>query len=553
MKNIVIFILILFFVLVSIPLSYSGTSHGVVGKVLDSCDGTRANGAKVTFYILTRPDDKLYDVVGPRGNSGKDNYYFVDIGNFIYPWQSGETLIIEIFKDEDHAVNISINLTDAGFDVAPTVKLPGYCPNHPPIIVSYYPQNLSVITNKPINFWVYAIDEDGDNLVLKWYVNGEEVKSEENNSNINSSFYFSYNIGEYTVKAVVSDYEYNTSVEWQVKIINNPPEIIYYLPNKTYITTNTTIEFFVIARDIDEDDLVLKWYVNNEEKKQKFGKGNINDTFIFTSSPGYYIIKAEVSDGIGSDRVIWSVNFSGECIDYWECGNWSECDEMGFRYRGCLKINPECQSNINQPPMKIFDPECLNLTCTPNFVCGDWSECIAKYNLEEVIAQEPPYYVKGKMYKECKDITNCTNLSRVFEKNCSLYLPIEINRTIQCEVAFIFIKDLRTNQTLVKIKKPIEFTGVDIYIASREGKQYCWYCFNGKKDYDEVDVDCGGPNCPPCTLKQIPPKRHNLFKYFILLLFFLVLILYIISKIKEIRENVNPIEIFRKIIKMEEK
>ncbi|MEM2707934.1 MAG: hypothetical protein QXQ30_02595, partial [Candidatus Pacearchaeota archaeon] len=65
MKNIVIFILILLFVLVSIPLSYSGTSHGVVGKVLDSCDGTRANGAKVTFYILTRPDDKLYDVVGP--------------------------------------------------------------------------------------------------------------------------------------------------------------------------------------------------------------------------------------------------------------------------------------------------------------------------------------------------------------------------------------------------------------------------------------------------------------------------------------------------------
>jgi hypothetical protein len=40
--------------------------------------------------------------------------------------------------------------------------------------------------------------------------------------------------------------------------------------------------------------------------------------------------------------------------------------------------------------------------------------------------------------------------------------------------------------------------GLDIKLLVKKEVDYCWYCFDGKKDYDETGIDCGGEHCPAC-------------------------------------------------------
>jgi len=539
------------FLIFCINFSNAGTTHGVLGKVLDACDGTKADGANVTFYILTRPNEILYDVVGPSGNSGTSNWYFVDVGNFPTPWQPGETLVIDIVKDTTHYIyNITINLSNAGFDIVPTVRLPGgVCfRNYPPEIIDFWPkENLTI--NQAITLWIYAIDRDNDTLTVEWYVDGEMVASEYGEQPINSSFVFSNGLGSHIVSVVVSDQEYNVSLEWEINVINNPPQLFCF-PEPGYIETNTTIIFYANATDIDNDILTLTWFVDDQQVKTKQDT-NVSDSFEFSSNVGLYSIKAVVTDGLNNKSCEWQVKLiNATCVDYWKCGNWSDCDEYGKKHRECYKLNPECQSNVNMPAIEMYDPSCF-INCTTEWVCGNWSECIAKYSLEDFIDKEPPYYVKGQMFLECHDIKNCTSLKRIHVKNCTLLVPIKVETKKECEVAFIYITDLKTNKTLAKIKRPFGFTGVDVYILPSEKERYCWYCFNGVKDFDEVGVDCGGPHCPPCGLKEyLPRKKPNMFKIIILTLFILTLILFIVSKIKELRENISPIIIFERTIRM---
>jgi hypothetical protein len=533
-----------------INFSYSGTTHGVLGKVLDACDGTKADGANVAFYIENRPNEILYDVVGPSGNSGSSNWYFVDVGNFPTPWRPGEKLIIGIYKDKTHYANTSVILTNSGFDIAPTVRLSGgVCPsNRPPKIIDYYPkENLSI--NKPIEFWVYAIDEDNDTLFVEWYVDNNLAKQTQGDQPINASFLFNYGIGMHIVSVVVSDGSLTDSLVWQINVINNPPEI-NCTPPPGNIETNTSLTFFAYAKDIDNDQLTLFWLVDDLLKKTKQGIGEVNDSFEFSSNEGNYVIEVIASDGLNNKSCVWNVRLlNATCVDYWKCGNWSECDEYGRRYRECYKINPECESNVNQPSMQMYDPSCF-VNCSFRWVCGNWSECKAEYDLEKLIEKEKPYYyVQGKMYLECYDLNNCTKLKRIEIRNCTLKVPVKIEVKKECEVAFIYIIDLNTNKTLAKVKRPFGFTGVDVYIWPSEKEKYCWYCFDGIKDFDEVAVDCGGPNCPPCSLKEFLPIKKDILKIIVLILFILTFILFIISKIKELRENINPVMIFEKVVK----
>jgi hypothetical protein len=40
--------------------------------------------------------------------------------------------------------------------------------------------------------------------------------------------------------------------------------------------------------------------------------------------------------------------------------------------------------------------------------------------------------------------------------------------------------------------------------GDKAGQDYCPWCFDRIRDYDEKEVDCGGPNCPPCVEEKKP-------------------------------------------------
>ena len=66
---------------------------------------------------------------------------------------------------------------------------------------------------------------------------------------------------------------------------------------------------------------------------------------------------------------------------------------------------------------------------------------------------------------------------------------------------------------------------ININFVMTKFEGYCDYCFDGIKNYDEEDIDCGGPNCPPCLEKK---EYLDVWYYFIWLLWLLLLIILIL-------------------------
>ena len=59
---------------------------------------------------------------------------------------------------------------------------------------------------------------------------------------------------------------------------------------------------------------------------------------------------------------------------------------------------------------------------------------------------------------------------------------------------------------------------VDINFLATTFGGYCDYCYDGVKNYDEENVDCGGPNCQSCL---VPKKFFNWVLLIIILLWVL--------------------------------
>ncbi|MEM4358362.1 MAG: hypothetical protein QW244_03390, partial [Candidatus Pacearchaeota archaeon] len=135
--------------------------------------------------------------------------------------------------------------------------------------------------------------------------------------------------------------------------VNHPPEIIEYKPETLTLVTKPkkTIEFYVKARDIDNDNLILRFYLDNKFVKEFNGTSLIEGSYKFKTDSINHKIVAYINDSKGAyTQVAWQIITEKEkpCIDEWNCSEWSECAD-GVRYRSCVKLNPECESNEHKP------------------------------------------------------------------------------------------------------------------------------------------------------------------------------------------------------------
>jgi len=60
------------------------------------------------------------------------------------------------------------------------------------------------------------------------------------------------------------------------------------------------------------------------------------------------------------------------CNPSWICGEWSECNSVGYRTRTC-EDDAQCNVDYNRP---AEEEECGGIGCIPNWQCTEWSECI---------------------------------------------------------------------------------------------------------------------------------------------------------------------------------
>jgi len=219
-----------------------------------------------------------------------------------------------------------------------------------------------------------------------------------------------------------------------------------------------------------------------------------------------------------------------ECEEDWRC-DWTECEE-GDEYSypiNCIDLN-SCGTEFQKPNKK----ECGE--CIPNWECEEWGECEVDYDLNKITLGQP--ILEGVKKRYCRDLEKCGD-DKIEKEICNITVPIETREIEWCYKTYIEIYDLRNNKLVSRMRKYrlAEHEKIDVGFIVGEFKGYCDYCFDNVKNYDEVGLDCGGPNCPACVSEK---EWFDWLKWllWILWLLLLLLILYILYRMyKEMKER----------------
>lgn len=196
----------------------------------------------------------------------------------------------------------------------------------------------------------------------------------------------------------------------------------------------------------------------------------------------------------------------GRCDENWIC-EWSECIN-GFSTPNCHDLN-KCGTTYDKPE-KIS----CEKTCSPELICGSWSSCNVDYDLLSVTNNQ--YAYKGIQSRICEDQSNC--VGKIIEKReCSVYVDIYTKIIEKCGKEYIGIYNKLNNQLLARLEKGSENNPyVNINLNNQNSPIFCDYCFNGKLDGDEEQIDCGG-SCMKCEDRIIVENfGQTIFSRFIL-------------------------------------
>ncbi|MFH0831558.1 MAG: hypothetical protein V1886_01695 [archaeon] len=324
-----------------------------------------------------------------------------------------------------------------------------------------------------------------------------------------------------------------------LKITNLEPVVEMSFPAlKAFVVSPGQIEFSVIAFDPDNDMLQVEWLVNGKVAKQERADGKITSSFVYNKTSAIirgellknqkyteaiekYVIKVVINDSRNSKILEWHFNIVNQsCIDLWQCGNWTDC-LSGKRHRECTKINPECEYDTYRPPTDWVDPVCIakDVKCKPNWTCMDWQGCRMNYDSGVIISGMIIDAVRMKQERLCYDEQYCTGGVGLESRECNGTVPIITRRVDWCNAKYVEIFNEDTGQFISRISEYMvgetPRMDIDLSLNRLSEASYCWYCYDGKKDYDETGEDCGG-SCKECIYSY---AKRNFFDIFAMSMF----------------------------------
>tara|TARA_Y100000310_G_scaffold327244_1_gene393279 strand:+ start:1002 stop:2312 length:1311 start_codon:yes stop_codon:yes gene_type:complete len=203
---------------------------------------------------------------------------------------------------------------------------------------------------------------------------------------------------------------------------------------------------------------------------------------------------------IPTDIPDFTKSCGGVCVENWEC-EWSDCNN-GFTSPDCKDLN-KCGTQYNIP--QKLDCREEKDKCTPDITCEEWTECNANYNFVDLITGIEE--IRGTKSRTCKDENSCSQ-TNYETKNCSLSVDIYTKRIRKCGLDYIGIYNKLNNKMIAKIEQSQTKNKqyLNIQLTNNE-QEFCDFCFDGIKNGDEEQVDCGG-SCKSCDEKQyIRPYR----------------------------------------------
>lgn len=181
---------------------------------------------------------------------------------------------------------------------------------------------------------------------------------------------------------------------------------------------------------------------------------------------------------------------SAQCFPKYECGQWGECvDDLSTR----TCVDTKC--GLDDIPERKF---CGEAECEPQIECSEWSVCNYFDKTNDILEEQLIF--EGDKERICSDKAQCVD-SFIEREGCSLSVPINVERTEWCGKELVEIFDNSGNLVgrVQKTEITKDFNRVDISFIRENSPDYCSYCFDGEKNFDEVEVDCGGPSCSECV------------------------------------------------------
>jgi hypothetical protein len=231
--------------------------------------------------------------------------------------------------------------------------------------------------------------------------------------------------------------------------------------------------------------------------------------FSITSLSGYLTIVAEETPGGNGNG-----NGNGgpspppvACLPNWTCGDWSKCVNT-TQTRKCSDEN-SCDTESGKPvEMRICKPGKV-IQEFPKWECQKWSECRAFYNLHDIIKGN--VLLSGEQY--CLE-------DRLKRRPCNPGKQIKIKKVSKCSIDYLEIYDM-SDKLISKMhleKGAFEKLNVDI---TMEESDYCFYCFDNIKNFDEDGVDCvfeKDGNCPLCQVEVFSTVTYVMTGLFLILI-----------------------------------
>ncbi|MDP1729116.1 MAG: hypothetical protein Q8L27_02855, partial [archaeon] len=158
-------------------------------------------------------------------------------------------------------------------------------------------------------------------------------------------------------------------------------------------------------------------------------------------------------------------------------------------------------------------------SCVKNFICGEWSKCNVQYDVSVLLAGG---VLSGERTRTCTDKNKC--LANFLQTEiCQIKEEIEVKKTQWCGQQYTEIISRTSGKILARIKQLSNGKSVDLsFNAIGEGT--CPYCYDGIKNYDEEQTDCGG-SCLACGESK-PLRTYSIigtiYGYLIPFLVFLI-------------------------------
>lgn len=184
------------------------------------------------------------------------------------------------------------------------------------------------------------------------------------------------------------------------------------------------------------------------------------------------------------------------CIPNWNCTEFDACvNDTRTVVRKCTDLN-DCGINLGRPEET---KKCSIDDCGKHYVCGNWSKCNYNVDANDLFGGGDIVY-NGIMERVCVPAPGCgRNITERF--GCKSGVEIEVKKGSVCGEAVVNLIDKNKNVPVTSIS--LESWYADMLDVSfiQEESQYCPHCYNGIKDSNEEETDCGG-SCRACRAES---------------------------------------------------